>query len=99
MYSETDKILDGKKSEKFRQRAIALRRVSFVLMVFGILKVVASILLWRDGLNGVTTLVNLSKTKLQHNYLSLFVSVLGFLLIILAIFGLYTSKSIEHCHS
>ena len=64
MYSETDKILDGKKSEKFRQRAIALRRVSIVLMVLGILKVVLSTLLWRDGLNGVTTLVNLSKTKL-----------------------------------
>ena len=30
--------MNGKKQEKFRQRAVALRRVSIVLLVFGLVK-------------------------------------------------------------
>ena len=31
-------VVNGKKKEKFRQRAVALRRVSIVLLVFGLIK-------------------------------------------------------------
>ena len=31
-------LVNGKKQEKFRQRAVALRRVSIVLLVFGLVK-------------------------------------------------------------
>jgi hypothetical protein len=49
MYSsETESILNGKKKEKFRQRAVALRRVSIVLLVFGLIKLGISGFLWRD---------------------------------------------------
>jgi len=48
MYSETENILNGKKKEKFRQRARALRRVSVVLFVCGIIKMGIAGLLWRD---------------------------------------------------
>jgi hypothetical protein len=49
MYSETENILNGKKKEKFRQRAVALRRVSVVLCIFGLLKLGISGMLWRDN--------------------------------------------------
>lgn len=51
MYSETENILNSKSSEKFRQRAVALRRVSMVLLLFSFIKIVLAIVFWRDGTN------------------------------------------------
>jgi hypothetical protein len=51
MYSETDNILNSKSSEKFRKRAVALRRVSILLLVFSFPKIILAIVFWRDGTN------------------------------------------------
>ena len=82
MHFESENILNSKKPDKFRQRAVALRRVSIVLLIFGLLKIVLSASLWRDASHVETTLENLNKSKLQHNYLSTYITILGFLLIL-----------------
>lgn len=87
--------MNSKKPDKFRQRAVALRRVSIVLLVLGLLMIILSVALWRDASHAPTTLENLNKSKLQHNYLSTYITILGFLLILQATAGLYTSGELE----
>jgi hypothetical protein len=92
--------VDSKKTEKFKNRAVALRRVSIVLSILALLMVPLGISLLRDGSGGALTLTNVNKTKLQHNYLSIFILILGSLLLVQSVFGFKTSKnilsSIEH---
>ena len=49
MYSETDNILNSKGIDKFRQRAIALKRVSLVLLGLACFKFFMAIAFWRDA--------------------------------------------------
>ena len=47
MYSETENILNDKKQARFLQRATALRRVSIVLLAFGMVLVGLGGVFWR----------------------------------------------------
>jgi hypothetical protein len=90
--------LNGKKKEKFRQRAIALRRVSVVLSLCGIIKLGIAGLLWRDKrlmTSGAATLAQANLTVIQSNYLSLFILGLGALLVLLAMIGCCASRRLE----
>jgi NADH:ubiquinone oxidoreductase subunit 6 (subunit J) len=99
MYSETENILNGKKKEKFRQRAIALRRVSVVLSLCGIIMLGIAGLLWRDKkavAHSVNTLTQANMTVIQSNYLSMFILGLGGQLLLLAMIGCCTSRRLEN---
>jgi hypothetical protein len=66
MYSETDNILNSKGIDKFRQRAIALKRVSFVLLILACFKLCLTLTFWRDGIGvsaGVNSLKTMQKSK------------------------------------
>jgi hypothetical protein len=91
MFSETDSILSKKDSDKFRERARALRRVSIILLLIALLKLSLVFFFWRDGSTGQTTLGTLQKSKWQNNYLSIFVACLAFGLMVQSVMGLYTA--------
>ena len=67
MYSETDNILNSKGIDKFRQRAIALKRVSFVLLILACFKLFLTLAFWRDG-TGVSAGVNSLKTMQKSKF-------------------------------
>ena len=79
---------------------MALRRVSIVLFVFGLLKLGISGILWKDrqtvGKN--STLQQSQMSILHHNYLSLTVLALGMFLMKLSLVGFCLSKKMSDSH-
>jgi cytochrome b561 len=97
MYSETENILNDKKQAKFKQRATAIRRVSMVLLAFGMVLIGLAGAFWRTkgsfAMNS-QTMSSIENSNFKNNWLSITVLTLGFLLMLLAVVGVMTSRKL-----
>lgn len=97
MYSETENILNDKKQARFKQRATAVRRVSVVLLAFGMIFIGLAGAFWRTrhspALNS-QTMGSVENSTAQNNWLSITVLTLGSLLMLLSVVGVMTSRKL-----
>jgi len=89
--------LNDKKQAKFKQRATAIRRVSMVLLAFGMILIVLAGAFWRThnspSMNS-QTMGSVENSNVQNNLLSITVLTLGSLLMVLALVGVMTSRKL-----